>query len=449
MKKHKHMRKVFSLVIITTMIILSPMNNISLAQVTMSNQNVLVSKDVRVKLDGHLLNFDVNPMIINNRTLVPFRRILEALGSEVGWNGLTRTVTATKDSLNIKLKIDSKDAFINEEKTELDVPATIVNGRTLIPARFISEALGCEVGWDNTTRTVMISRSKIDMKNSNNEFIVQGITIGDPATKVINTLGEPSRKDSSKYGFKWYIYNDDYSKYIQVGISDEKVVGIYTNAVGWESKKGVKTGITQSVVQNTYGESLTGITKGNTIYKLDNTQSDTYLIDDYYTTIFYDLYRESTVTAVLLIKKETEEALDSYFGGKSDELKVSFERQILDLANAVRVKNKKEDFEWDDEISKVAREHSKDMAQNNYFSHVNLEGESPFKRMEDEDIKYVMAAENIAAGQPSAIFAHEGWMNSMGHRKNILGDCKRLGVGVSFGGTYKVYYTQNFFTPKN
>ena len=151
---------------------------------------------------------------------------------------------------------------------------------------------------------------------------------------------------------------------------------------------------------------------------------------------------------MLLIKKETEEALDGNFGVTSDALKISFERQSLDLANAARIKFNKSIFKWDDVISEVARAHSVDMVQNHYFSHDNLEGESPFDRMDDGDIEYVMAAENIAAGQSSAIFAHEGLMNSIGHRNNILGDCERLGVGVAFGGDYNVYYTQNFFTPK-
>lgn len=409
----------------------------------------MISKDVRVRVDGHLLNFDVPPMIIDNRALVPFRRILEVLGAEVEWKELTRTVIATKENLNIRLKVDSKEAFVNDKKNILDVPAAIVEGRTLIPARFISQALGYEVDWEHDTRTVLISTGSKKLEKTDNEFAFQGITIGDSVNKVINILGRPAREDLSKYGFNWYIYNDDYSKYIQIGIDNDKVVGIYTNTGDWQSKRNIKIGTAKEVVQNEYREPLTGITKGNTIYKLDNSQSDTYLIDDYYATVFYDIYIDNTVTAVLLVKKETEEALNGYFGGESHELKISFERQVLDLANAVRTRFDKTNFKWDNNISKIARKHSVDMAQNNYFSHTNLKGESPFKRMDNGNIKYTMAAENIAAGQPCAIFAHEGWMNSMGHRKNILGDSERLGVGVAFGGDYNVYYTQKFFTPRD
>ena len=86
------------------------------------------------------------------------------------------------------------------------------------------------------------------------------------------------------------------------------------------------------------------------------------------------------------------------------------------------------------------------MNDKNYFDHTNKENKSPFDRMEEEGINYKNAGENIAAGQSSAIYAHHAWMNSLGHRKNILGDYKYIGVGVIFGGYYNIYYTQNFYT---
>ena len=66
--------------------------------------------------------------------------------------------------------------------------------------------------------------------------------------------------------------------------------------------------------------------------------------------------------------------------------------------------------------------------------------------MEKVGITYITAGENIASGQFSSIFAHEALMNSPGHRKNILGNYKYIGVGVDFGGRYKIYYTENFYT---
>jgi uncharacterized protein YkwD len=104
-------------------------------------------------------------------------------------------------------------------------------------------------------------------------------------------------------------------------------------------------------------------------------------------------------------------------------------------------------FQWAVEAATSARKHSEDMGANNFFAHTNLQGNSPFDRMEAAGVTFSMAGENIAMGQQSAIYAHEGWMNSEGHRSNILTDFKRLGVGVAIGAKNRVYYSEDFYTP--
>lgn len=121
--------------------------------------NVRGQEAVKVTVDGKLLQFDVPPTIINGRTLVPLRAIFEALGVEPVWDGQTRTVTAKKGDTTIVLPIGSKHATVKGKQIELDVPAQIIDGRTLVPARFIAESLGADVGWDPDTRTVIITSS--------------------------------------------------------------------------------------------------------------------------------------------------------------------------------------------------------------------------------------------------------------------------------------------------
>jgi hypothetical protein len=106
-----------------------------------------------VNVDGKELTFDVPPTIENGHVLVPVRAIFEALGAQVTWGG--SLVTATKGSTSIKLEIGGH-AFINDVPVTLDVPAKIVNGRMLVPLRFVSEALGAKVDWDGSTQTVTI-----------------------------------------------------------------------------------------------------------------------------------------------------------------------------------------------------------------------------------------------------------------------------------------------------
>ncbi|MFZ5651035.1 MAG: stalk domain-containing protein [Bacillota bacterium] len=113
--------------------------------------------EVKVLLNGQELSMDVKPVIENGRTLAPLRAIFEALGAKVDWDDKTGTVTAVRDSTSIKLVIDSATALKNDEEVKLDVPAKIYNGRTLVPLRFVSEALGARVDWDEANREVLIA----------------------------------------------------------------------------------------------------------------------------------------------------------------------------------------------------------------------------------------------------------------------------------------------------
>lgn len=112
---------------------------------------------IRINLDGVDIACDSPPVIIDGRTLVPARAVFEAMGGNVEWNEVSREVTITVRDVDVKLKIDSKTAYINGSDKRLDVPAKIIKNRTMIPIRFVSEAVGSEVSWDEKNRIVGIS----------------------------------------------------------------------------------------------------------------------------------------------------------------------------------------------------------------------------------------------------------------------------------------------------
>lgn len=99
---------------------------------------------------------EVPPTMDNNRILVPVRKIFEALGAEVSWEGETRTVIATKGKTKVELPIGSTRAKVNGKNVKLDVPAKIQEERTLVPLRFVSQALGGKVSWDANTGSAYI-----------------------------------------------------------------------------------------------------------------------------------------------------------------------------------------------------------------------------------------------------------------------------------------------------
>ncbi|MFE9748757.1 CAP domain-containing protein [Saccharothrix saharensis] len=120
------------------------------------------------------------------------------------------------------------------------------------------------------------------------------------------------------------------------------------------------------------------------------------------------------------------------------------EAKVLELTNAERAANGCPALAADDRLAAAARAHSADMAANNYFDHVSQDGRSFVDRVKAAGYPSP-GAENIAAGQRTAEAVVKGWMDSPGHRANIL-NCKlkALGVGMARGGSYGIYWTQNF-----
>ncbi|WP_188207275.1 CAP domain-containing protein [Alkalibacillus aidingensis] len=123
---------------------------------------------------------------------------------------------------------------------------------------------------------------------------------------------------------------------------------------------------------------------------------------------------------------------------------LEFEEQVHTLVNEERDKEGLSPLDFSDEISVVAREKSNDMAANDYFDHQSPTYGSPFEMMDHYGLEYRAAGENIAMGQRSPEQVMDGWMNSEGHRENILNDTfTHIGVGFVQEG-YQTYWTQMF-----
>jgi len=129
---------------------------------------VFAKRDITVELEGREIEFDVKPEIIDGRTMVPLRKIFEEIGAFVKWDEDTQTVSARKNSKTIMLSIGSDELQLDKGKTDdegnpitetvaLEVPAQIVSGRTLVPARAISESFGLDVDWDEENYKVVIT----------------------------------------------------------------------------------------------------------------------------------------------------------------------------------------------------------------------------------------------------------------------------------------------------
>ena len=150
---------------------------------------VLAKSDVNLFIDGKLQDGDV--IVRESRTFVPLRFISETLGYKVEYFDETKAIKISNDTDVVDLKVNSKDFAKNGEASEMDVKTFLSNNYTFVPLRFISEAFGKEVGWDDPSRSVYIGKKPAEFPK--------------PAPKVSSNYVV---KDYPKYGFKLLVPKD-------------------------------------------------------------------------------------------------------------------------------------------------------------------------------------------------------------------------------------------------
>ena len=149
------------------------------------NKVVLKIDDPIMTVNGEAKEIDPGagtaPIISNGRTLVPIRAIIESLGGSVKWNAETSTASVVHGENNIELTLGSKTAYINGEEKVLDTEPVFVNGRTMLPLRFISEGFGFDIDWNNEIKSITIVQSDAD-----NDYTAN--TIANDSGNSSNTL---------------------------------------------------------------------------------------------------------------------------------------------------------------------------------------------------------------------------------------------------------------------
>lgn len=184
------------------------------------------AREIHVYFEGERLTFeDTEPILIDNRTMVPFRKIFETLGFEVEWiDGELRKAIGSKEGMKIELTIDSNKAIINGQTIELDVPAQIHKGRTLVPLRFVSENSGYHVYFADQAGTFIVGiGSTVESANLGvtNQPTVPVSSSGDiepyvAKGRVVNAQGQPL-PSVEVYADNTFLYNSNI-----LGITDEK-----------------------------------------------------------------------------------------------------------------------------------------------------------------------------------------------------------------------------------
>ncbi|CAN7443455.1 CAP domain-containing protein [Rossellomorea sp. LjRoot5] len=282
--------------------------------------------------------------------------------------------------------------------------------------------------------------------------------IGKDTKKVKKAFGEPERVEPSPYGYEWWVYPISTKQYIQMGVLNHKVVTLY--AIGNQVdvapyKLGQRL---EDIYRFTIVESEIVVNDDSGAYQFELNEEDlnTRLLVPL-GNIYAQLYLDKITSRLTSIRfldsrtliemhpyemmyrgelaEETEPSEDEW-----DKVNTASEQQIFDITNVIRHQFGEDTLKWDEETAQIARGHSKEMFEKNYFSHDSPTIGDLSQRLEQGGVRFKTAGENIASQYTDAPEAVHGWLNSEGHRKILLEqDFTHLGVGV-----YKRFYTQNF-----
>ena len=360
------------------------LNLLILCGLLLSAPAAKAENDINVFLNGNQLSFDQNPVMVNDRTYVPARGIFEALGMNVEWDSENKSAYIYGDGMEIGLSANSSEMYINGETVELDNVPFIENGRILVPLRAISEALNCEIDWDALTCSVVII----------------GGTISPTYIPTAQPTYEPQPTE---------IPEPDATQ---------------TPSANPTSEPTAAPTITPTQ-QPTAAPTITPTQQPTAAPTLNPTAAPTVT----------PTQKPTAAPTVAPTAAPTQ---------APSELS-AMEREVFELVNKARTENGLSPLSWANDLASVARAHSSDMISRNFFSHTNPDGESPSDRLKRNGISYRASAENIAYGQQSASAVMEAWMNSSGHRANILSrNVTELGVGAVKNSRGTIYWTQVF-----
>lgn len=163
------------------------------------------ANDISLVIDNQYIQCDVPPIAVNGRTLVPVRALFEYLDARVTWDDILGQVLITSETAVIILNLESNIASVNGNSVTLDAAPVVINGRTLVPIRFISETLGYSISWDGSSRTVYVMTSGVtssvnNFQNSSSSNVSSDMNIEiKPNPSLVSTLSSVNVTEDNNY----------------------------------------------------------------------------------------------------------------------------------------------------------------------------------------------------------------------------------------------------------
>ncbi len=184
---------------------------------------------IKLYIDDEQISSDVSPCIVNDRTMVPVRVVMEHLGASVEWDGDLRQVSIETEKKNIQLVIDNRIAMVDAKSVKLDAAPMIKSDRTLVPIRFVSEELGYNVNWDDKTRSVNIQSPEEE------KTVIKGISSVAKKNSTVITIETEKyiKPEIIRMGDPYRIVVDIGDTVLECGDGKDKGDGAYVNLLRW------------------------------------------------------------------------------------------------------------------------------------------------------------------------------------------------------------------------
>ena len=354
--------------------------------------------------------------------MVPLREFIEHIGAKVNFDVESGDIDITIYNTHVALSIGSTEAEINgERKTELKAAPLIYNDITYVPIEAITGSINIGYQWDPKSMSVHLS-------------VVKAYTIGISSDQVKLTFGIPSRSDMSEQGFEWYVYNGEPGQYLMIGIENSASVAYYLYSGLWELECGLYKGMPSANADSLMKILGYSISTGDHCTAYSNARE--------YIIAYYD--SEGMINAVLYEDIAYKDEFNI-----TDRVTASFALELLDLSNVYRTSKGLEPIETDVMLSNLAKKHSDDMGNHNYFAHKDSAGFSNQDRFSAAGYPDCYCGESIAQAYRNAVEAFAGLLRDGDYTSLLSANFSSFGAGVSYSTDSDglTYFSQVFYAP--
>lgn len=407
-------RKTILLLVLSAALMITPL-------ASAADQGAYVFLDgEEVSLTGAAAFFDTKIGII----MAPVDLFSSALGAEVDYNSETGVVVISREDTTITFAVDDTAAKLNNRNVTLDTPPVIKDGAVYVPLRFSAENLGYELAWDSDER-------RVDIKT------VYDYELGITREEMTKLYGTPSGTLTSEKGYEWKVYQTD-TDYQLVGLDEGRVVAYYVNSETWKLPSGVQYG-TKLATCNTIMNGLGYQSAAGTGYT-------TYTSKESTLTVYYTESGEKPIYAALF--EYTEYATKCVV---TPSVLTMMERTLADLTNVMRARAGLEPLTFDQDVSAVAKAHSNDMAEHNFFAHMGTDGLDKAGRMEAAGYGACYVSEAISKAYPNSFATFASLYANATYSEVLLANFDAVGVGYSYNPDSDgvLYCVQLFYAEKH